>query len=176
MCINQNTFINIISFLMRIVLFIVLLIPLTIIGLLILIIDLTNPIFRQQRVNKNSKLFYIYKFRTMKNDKPTKLGSFLRKTKLDELLQIINLLNYSMNFIGPRPLTISDQMKGEADTEDFKFRLVVKSGITGYQQITSNNPTNEERLEKDIITINNQKVSFKMKILFRTIIPYKEKK
>src|SRR5690554_1058043 len=108
----RNMFILFFSFLFRVALLLILLIPLVILLILTFLIDFHIPIFKQKRLGKNGRTFNIYKIKSMKNHIPTKWGSFLRRFKLDEFLQIINLLNYTMNFIGPRPLTLVDHEMG----------------------------------------------------------------
>ena len=86
------------------ILLIVILSPIyIIITLIILIFDPGNVFFIQKRTGRNGDNFNIYKFRTMKNNKVTKVGAILRKTSLDELPQLLNILKGDMSFIGPRP-------------------------------------------------------------------------
>jgi len=90
---------------------------------------LDKIIFTQDRVGMNGRIFRIYKIRTMKDGKITKIGRFLRRWRLDELLQLVNVLKGDMNLVGPRPLMIEDHNLTRY------FDLPVKPGITGLWQI-----------------------------------------
>lgn len=118
-----------------------------VIGLLIKF-DSPGPIFfRQTRIGKDFKDFRIYKFRTMivnnsidqytsSNDtRITKVGLFLRKSSLDELPQLINVVKGQMSLIGPRP-SIHKEVMDYGGEHNFKKRLIVKPGITGLHQST----------------------------------------
>ena len=118
------------------------------ISILILIIDRMNPIFIQDRVGLNMKIVSIYKFRTLnvyeskgpiksveEDDKRiTKLGKYLRLMNIDELPQIINIIQGDINFIGPRPIAVSQNIKYEASIKDWNGRYLIKPGITGISQ------------------------------------------
>ena len=87
-------------------------------------------IFKQKRIGYKDKPFWIYKIRTMdKNEEVTKIGRFLRRTGLDELPQIVNILKGELVLVGPRPLTPQDHDKFRG------FPLPVKPGLTGWWQI-----------------------------------------
>jgi len=104
--------------------------------LLIVIEDKQSPFFTQKRMGKNKKLFTIFKLRTMKNNSVTNLGGFLRKTGLDELPQLINILLLQMSFVGPRPLTQSDIERLGWDGVYYEKRWNVRPGITGLAQLS----------------------------------------
>ena len=99
-------------------------------------------IFRQERIGKNFKPFIIYKFRTMNNGNSelnfttaksgniTRWGKFLRKTKLDELPQFVNVIKGDMRFIGPRP-----EVPEFVDEDSFSFLNTIKPGLSGYSSI-----------------------------------------
>lgn len=123
----------------------ILLLPLILMLYIIGLFDTGSPIFRQRRVGKNKHPFTLYKFRTMnKNTKPvathlanqsdvTKFGSFLRKTKLDELPQLVNVLIGDMSLVGPRPCLFNQE---ELISEREKRGVYnFKPGITGLAQI-----------------------------------------
>lgn len=149
-------------------------------------IDSEGPIiFKQKRLGKNGEIFEIYKFRTMHVDAPdlrnedgstfnseddprvTKLGKILRKTSLDELTQIFNILKGEMSFIGPRP-DLPDHY--ELYTDYDKMKLLVKPGITGYAQCNGRNSNSwERRMEMDIFYIENYSLLMDIKILFKTV-------
>lgn len=119
-----------------------------IIALVIKIESSGNIIFKQKRIGKNKKEFYIYKFRTMRSDTPkdmpthllenpesyiTKSGKFLRKSSLDELPQLINILKGDMSFVGPRPsLWNQFDLIEERDKYDANS---IYPGLTGWAQV-----------------------------------------
>lgn len=149
---------------------------------LIIKLDSHGPIFfRQIRVGKNNRHFYIYKFRTMTHDanpyeiKPetgsdqriTKLGRWLRKTSLDELPQIINVIKGEMSFIGPRP-EMPFIVKNYTD-EQMK-RLQVKPGITGLWQLAGDrNKPIHEHIAYDNYYIQNMSFFLDLAILINTL-------
>ncbi len=102
---------------------------------LILLIEWKTPIFVQLRIGINKTNFRIYKLRTMKNGKITMLGVLLRKTAIDELPQLINIIKGDMNFVGPRPLTLADITRLNWNKNSHKKRWSVKPGITGMAQL-----------------------------------------
>lgn len=103
---------------------------------MILIFDQQNPVFLQTRLGKQKKHFTIFKLRTMKNDKVTWLGKFLRKTGLDELPQLWNILIGQMSFVGPRPLTDTDVERLGWNDEFHRMRWKLKPGLTGLAQLS----------------------------------------
>lgn len=134
------------------------------------------PIFTQSRIGKDGHIFTIYKLKTMldatnphtgelltADERTTRLGLLLRKSKLDELPQIINVLKGDMSFVGPRPL-IPDN-----ETAHDPIRQTVKPGITGLQQITGGNQLSyETRLELDHKYVRRQSLRYDVKLLFST--------
>lgn len=86
-------------------------------------------IFKQKRVGENGKVFTIYKIKTLDNGVPTKEGLFLRKWRIDELPQILNIIKRDMNLVGPRPLTVEGHINSRG------YDLPCKPGITGLWQI-----------------------------------------
>lgn len=140
-------------------------------------------VFTQDRVGKDGKVFKIYKFRTMRiqeesvdadgNPLPpqariTKVGKILRKTSLDELMQLFNVINGTMSFVGPRP-TLPYQV--ERYDERQRKRLDMRPGITGWAQVNGRNDlTWTEKIEFDVEYIENFSVWMDIKILFRTVM------
>lgn len=130
-------------------------------------VDSRGPIFfKQERLGKNGKVFKIYKFRTMidnaitmgsglwtnENDsRITKIGRFLRKTSLDEIPQLFNVLRGEMSFIGPRPPVPYFPFRYDDYDETAKKRFNVKPGISGYAQVVfRKNSTWEQRFVYDV--------------------------
>lgn len=153
-------------------------------------------IYKQQRVGKNGKAFTAYKFRTMyqnssignlkapqKGDpRVTKIGYFLRKTSLDELAQLFNVLNNTMSIIGPRAvpqkeidLRLEDMLKNEPEQKDlfeeyFRIRTKVKPGITGMAQAYGRSSlTTKKATELDVYYVKNFSLWLDIKIIFKTI-------
>ncbi|AYA78057.1 sugar transferase [Bacillus sp. Y1] len=153
------------------------------IGILIKL-DSKGPLFfKQLRLGKDEKEFYVYKFRTMRVDTPknmptylledpdyhiTKVGKFLRKSSLDELPQIINIVKGEMSIIGPRPI-IKDEK--ELYYERVKNNVYsVLPGLTGFAQINGRDTIGyKEKARLDGLYINNLSFSFDLKIFLLTI-------
>ncbi|WMJ81193.1 sugar transferase [Clostridium sp. MB40-C1] len=172
---------------------IIVLMPVYIIIAILIKTDSKGPaIFKQVRVGKNGKLFKIYKFRTMvvdaeskrelaidtqdienfvfqskSDNRITKIGAFLRRTSLDEIPQLFNVLFGNMSLVGPRP-EIPDVVN--VYPEKYRERLLVLPGITGLAQISGRG---EIELGKtvyyDLTYIKNFSVLFDIKILFKTV-------
>ena len=163
---------------------IILAIPMGIVALWIKI-DSPGPVFfKQRRVGKDKTHFNILKFRTMRGDTPhdvpthllknadsyiTKSGAFLRKTSLDELPQIYNILAGQMSVIGPRPALYNQYDLIEA--RDKVHANDVRPGLTGWAQINGLRGDTDiaERIRYDIWYIENWTVALDIKILFRTV-------
>ncbi len=105
-----------------------------VVAFLILLCDRQHPLFSQTRVGLHKTSFIIHKFRTMRNEQITFLGRILRKTGLDELPQMWNILRGDMAFVGPRPLTSADITRLGWDASSFSSRWTVPPGITGLAQ------------------------------------------
>lgn len=150
-----------------------------IIGLLVRI-KLGKPIiFKQKRPGKNEKIFTLYKFRTMTDEKDqngnllpdaerlTKFGKTLRSTSLDELPELWNILKGEMAIVGPRPLLVEYlPLYNEAQ----KHRHDVRPGLTGLAQISGRNAISwEEKFEEDIEYIQNVNFVTDCKIVFKTV-------
>lgn len=158
---------------------VVLLSPLFLIITIISTILNGKPFFTQKRPGKNEKVFTLLKFKTMTDEKDhkgmlladnqrlTKFGVFLRKTSLDEIPQLINVIKGDMSFIGPRPLLIR-YLPYYAKEE--KLRHSVKPGITGLAQISGRNfLTWEEKFTFDVRYVKNLSFRYDVRIFFKTI-------
>ncbi len=156
------------------------LLPIGIVLYIIGLFDTGSPIFVQERVGKNKKPFKLVKFRTMSKETKsvashlaskssiTKFGSFLRKTKLDELPQLINVLNGSMSLVGPRPNLFNQT---ELIEERDKLGVYnVTPGITGLSQINEIDMSTPKKLaEKDAEMIANYSLENYFKYIFATV-------
>jgi len=155
---------------------------LLIITFFILLKDGFPVVYKQERVGLFGKPFTIYKFRTMVNgadyigplftskDDPriTRIGALLRKTSLDELPQLINVLKGDMSLVGPRP-NVADQQH-EYQIDDWNLRNSVLPGITGLAQIYGRSAcTFQERLYFDLQYVRTHNVLLDMKIIILTI-------
>lgn len=153
--------------------------PIALLMAISIYIKMGSPIiFTQVRAGKSGNLFTIYKFRTMTNardsegnllpdeSRMTALGEFLRKTRLDEILQFWNILKGEMSFVGPRP-TIPEQVD---EYDDFqRFRLLDTPGMTGWHQVNGNNElTWEERICLDVWYLKNWSLPLDFAILLKT--------
>lgn len=143
--------------------------------------------FRQLRCTKNGRPFWIIKFRSMivdaertgvlpcVGDDPriTKVGRVIRRTRIDELPQLINILCGDMSFVGPRPERIEHVEKYTKEMPEFSYRMRVKGGLTGYAQIYGKyNTSAYDKLRLDLMYIENQSLLVDIKIImltFRTI-------
>lgn len=156
----------IVSFLL-ILLFIL---PIIIICILIKLTSKGPAVFSQKRTGKNGKTFNLYKLRTMTVDSPqqvTGLGGFLRKTSIDELPQLLNILKGDMSFIGPRPW-ITDFYS--VFNEEQKRRTDVLPGLSGYAQVNGRNDISVfEKINHDIYYIENLSFKLDLYILFKTV-------
>src|SRR5690554_5605365 len=160
---------------------IVVLSPVLIIVGILVRIKLGSPVlFKQQRPGINEKIFTMYKFRTMTDERDkngellpdverlTKFGKFLRSTSLDELPELTNIIKGDMSIVGPRPQLVSDMY---FMTTEQRRRHIVRPGLTGWAQVNGrNNISWEEKLSFDLQYI--EKVTFlkDLEIIFLTII------
>src|SRR5690606_2154299 len=145
--------------------FIILLPITTLVFLILLLINKGNPLFFQHRPGKGKKIFKIYKFKTMNENRDatgnlladeeriTFFGNLLRKTSLDEIPQLINIIKGDMSLIGPRPLLVRYL---PYYTEKENIRHAVRPGITGLAQISGRNLLQwDDRLQKDVEYVEN---------------------
>jgi len=155
--------------------------PIYIIVSLLILSKMGSPVlFRQKRPGYKEKIFGIYKFRTMTNEKDKDgnllpdeqrlvgIGKFIRSTSLDELPQLFNVLKGEMSFVGPRPLLI--EYLDLYDNEQ-KRRHDVKPGITGWAQVNGRNAISwEQKFEYDVWYVDHQSFLLDMKILWMTFL------
>lgn len=145
----------------------------------LLIVNKGNPLFFQNRVGKNCKVFKIIKFKTMNNEKDkqgnllpdeirlTRIGSFIRKTSMDEVPQLFNVLVGDMSLIGPRPL-LPEYLPFYTETQIKRHE--VKPGITGLAQVNGRNSIPwDEKFELDVKYVNTLSFVSDIKIVIKTI-------
>ncbi len=138
-----------------------------------------NPFFFQLRPGKNQKIFKIIKFKTMNDKKDengnlfsdaerlTKIGNFVRKTSLDEIPQLINVLKADMSLVGPRPL-LTNYLHLYSEFQNRRHEL--KPGITGWVQVNGRNSVSwDKKFELDVWYVDNCSFWLDIKILFKTI-------
>ncbi|HFJ9335771.1 exopolysaccharide biosynthesis polyprenyl glycosylphosphotransferase [Bacillus cereus] len=159
--------------------------PVLIIISILIKIDSKGPIiYSQERLGVNGKRFRVLKFRSMvvdaekggpqwatKDDnRITKFGHFIRKTRIDELPQLLNILRGDMGIIGPRPERPIFTEKFSEEIPNFRDRLVIRPGLTGWAQVNGGyDITPREKFELDMYYIKNMSVLLDMKILVKTI-------
>ena len=169
---------------------------LLLIGLLIRIDSKGPALFRQRRIGRYGQMFSILKFRTMKSDaeahlrelealnesahgvlfkmkndpRVTRIGHFLRRTNLDELPQLINVLKGEMSLVGPRPFQMRDSEKlRKLDPRGFKRRLEFPPGLTGNWQVRRSSPVDSDHLlDFDLEYVENWSLSRDLFLLYRT--------
>lgn len=161
-------------------------VPICILACIAIYIELrVNPIYTQKRVGLNGRVFKIYKLRSMyidaekdgpkwaseNDERITKVGRIIRKTRIDELPQLVNILKCDMSFIGPRPERPELIKEFLKNIPDFNDRLLVKPGITGWAQVNGGySLTPKEKLEFDKYYIQNRGFKLDLLILLKTII------
>lgn len=141
-------------------------------------------LFQQERVTVNGKKFFIYKFRSMivdaekhgaqfanKNDsRITKVGRFIRATRLDELPQLLNIIKGDMSIVGPRPERQQYIDEFCKETPEFIYRLKMKAGLTGYAQIYGKyNTTPLDKLKLDLMYIETYSLLLDIRLMFLTL-------
>ena len=150
---------------------------------LILLIDHQYPIFIQKRLTKDRKEFNLYKFQSMtagneedygltleQDPRVTKVGKFIRRFRIDELPQLINIIKGDMSLVGPRPERPHIAAEIEKELPEFAERLQVKAGLTGYAQVHGTYGTpSKEKLEMDMYYIDHWSLWLDIKIIFQTI-------
>ena len=146
-----------------------------------------GPVFyKQLRLTKNGKKFYIHKFRSMRvdaekdgiarlstgeqDDRVTPVGRFIRKCRIDELPQLIDILSGNLSVVGPRPERPEIAEQYMKEMPEFQLRLQAKAGLTGYAQVYGKyNTTPYDKLQMDLMYIANPNVVEDIRICFATI-------
>lgn len=167
-------------------LLLIIVVPICILACIAIYVELrVNPIYTQKRVGLNGRVFKIYKLRSMyidaekdgpkwaseNDERITKVGRIIRKTRIDELPQLVNILKRDMSFIGLRPERPEFIKEFIKYIPDFNDRLLVKPGITGWAQVNGGySLTPKEKLEFDKYYIKNSGFKLDLLILIKTII------
>tara|TARA_R110002050_G_scaffold23654_3_gene63268 strand:- start:11567 stop:12190 length:624 start_codon:yes stop_codon:yes gene_type:complete len=155
--------------------------PILLVVAIILALDFKDtPFFTQSRPGKNEKIFKVFKFKTMNNKKDengallsdterlTPLGIFIRKTSIDELPQLFNVLIGDMSLIGPRPLLVKYLPYYKPEE---RIRFSVRPGITGLAQVSGRNYMSwDEKFRKDIYYVQNLSFKQDAQIFYKTLI------
>lgn len=157
--------------------------PFWIIGALAVKLYDGGPVlFKQERATIHGKRFYVYKLRTMKenvenysakkdDDRITVPGKFLRRTRIDELPQLLNVLKGDMTFVGPRPEMIKNVKNYTKELPEFRYRLRVKAGLTGYAQIAGKyNTAPRDKLIMDMMYIEQFSILRDIQLILQTAV------
>lgn len=144
--------------------------------------DRGKVFYKQQRLTKYGRVFEVYKFRTMKeensihksvtenDDRITRVGKVLRKYRIDELPQMLNILKGDMTVVGPRPEMLENVKKYTDELPEFSYRLRMKAGLTGLAQISGKyNTSPKDKLVMDLMYIENYSIWQDFKLIFQTI-------
>ena len=144
-----------------------------------------GPVFyRQKRATYGGRVFEVYKFRSMRaqdgsihvsakkdDDRITKVGHIIRKFRIDELPQLINVLKSDMSIVGPRPEMLENVEKYTDDLPEFRYRLRAKAGLTGLAQIYGKyNTSPRDKLIMDLAYIQQYSVWLDLKLILRTAL------
>lgn len=170
---------TILDFILAVIMLIILSPVMLVTAILIKFTSKGSILFKQKRPGKNGKIFTVYKFRTMITtttkkgktlsdvERMTKLGKLLRKTSIDELPQLFNIIKGDMSFIGPRPLLVRYL---PYYTKQQRRRHEVKPGISGWAQVNGRNAISwEQKFKLDVWYVNNISFKLDLKIFFMTI-------
>ena len=155
-----------------------------------LLVKITSPgpaIYAQERVGEFGRVFTLYKFRSMRTDsekagpqlaakvdpRVTRFGNFIRKTRLDELPQLFNVLKGDMSLVGPRPERPYFVVKLQREIPFFRQRLFVKPGVTGLAQVkfryAETTDDSLQKLQYDLAYIKNMGIMYDIQIILETI-------
>jgi lipopolysaccharide/colanic/teichoic acid biosynthesis glycosyltransferase len=160
-------------------------IPIIVVFAILIVIETPgSPIYIQERVGKNGSRFLIMKLRSMKKDaekdgakwaevndnRVTKVGAIIRKTRIDELPQLLSVLKGDMSIIGPRPERPIFAEQFNKEIQGFENRLLVKPGLTGLAQVCGGYDISpQEKLKYDLDYIQNLSFVLEVKILLKTV-------
>ena len=175
----RHFFKRFLDFLLALLAFIILLPIFLLVTLFLAIANEGKPFFFQRRPGKDEKIFSIIKFKTMNDKKDangkllsdaerlTPVGSFVRKTSLDEIPQLLNVIKGDMSLIGPRPLLVEYLPLYSSEQ---KRRHAVRPGITGWAQINGRNAISwQQKFAYDVWYVDHLSFSLDLKIIFKTI-------
>ncbi|SNY99625.1 sugar transferase [Flagellimonas pacifica] len=178
--IYSSFFKRIFDLVLSVVGFVILLPVFITIWIILLFVNNGKPFFLQPRPGKNEKVFNILKFKSMTDKRDengkllpdelrvTKFGTFLRKSSLDEIPQLLSIIKGDMSLIGPRPLRVRYL---PYYTKEEQIRHTVRPGVTGLAQISGRNLLDwDKRLQKDIEYVNNLSFGLDIQILFKTVL------
>ena len=165
--------------------FLILASPVMLISAILIKLDDGGPVFfRQKRATIRGRVFSIYKFRTMKlnsenvsvsadDSRITKAGRFLRKYRIDEIPQFLNVIRGEMSLVGPRPEMLENVSEYERELPEFRYRLRMKAGLTGLAQVTGRyNTSSRDKLVLDLMYIENFSISMDVSLLFQTVLVF----
>ncbi len=139
-------------------------------------------LFKQKRVTVHGRIFWIYKFRTMRenvenystikdDERITPVGRFIRKYRIDELPQLLNIIKGDMSLVGPRPEMVENVDDYTKKMPEFRYRLRMKAGLTGYAQINGKyNTSSRDKLMMDLMYIENYSILKDIQLLFQTVM------
>lgn len=163
---------------------VILLVPMLLTALIVALDAHANPIFSQVRLGKDGAPFTLLKFRTMRLDaekdgaqwacsddpRVTKVGRFLRNTRMDELPQLLNILVGQMSFVGPRPERPEFYDVFDTYIDGFRQRLLIKPGLTGHAQVNGGYELlPEEKIVYDLEYIKHCSIGFDIKCMIKTV-------
>ncbi|MCS1352246.1 sugar transferase [Mechercharimyces sp. CAU 1602] len=165
--------------------FLILTLPVLLITALLIKLESRGPVlYKQERVGLDGKPFSIVKFRSMRTDaekngpqwaakndpRVTRIGRFIRKTRIDEVPQLLNILRGEMSLIGPRPERDVFIERFSEEIPDFRKRLLVKPGLTGWAQVNGGyDITPKEKFELDMYYVQRRSIGLDIVILYRTV-------
>lgn len=162
--------------------------PIMLICAIAIKLDDGGPVFfKQQRATKDGFIFKVYKFRTMRvhddtipqssatenDNRITRVGDILRKFRVDELPQMLNILKGEMSIVGPRPEMLENVYRYTEELPEFEYRLRVKAGLTGLAQVAGKyNTSPKDKLVLDLMYIEKYSIWQDIKLIFQTLVVF----